>query len=211
MSRFDALFVDFGGVLTTNVFDAFGDYCESEGLERDAFASLLRRDPEAAGLLRDVETGALSEDDFELRFAPMLAGESGASIEPAGLIGRLSASLQPDEAMLDALGRIHDAGHATAIVSNSFGYGAYDGYELDRRVDHVVLSGAVGVRKPSRRIYLLAADLAGVPPERCVFVDDLAQNITGAERAGMRGVHHTDAAETVRRLEALFELEPARS
>lgn len=207
MSGFDALFVDFGGVLTSNVFDAFGDYCESEGLERDAFASLLRRDPEAAGLLRDVETGALSEDDFETRFAPML----GATIEPAGLIGRLSASLQPDEAMLDALGRIHDAGHSTAIVSNSFGYGAYDGYGLDRRVDHVVLSGAVGVRKPSRRIYLLAAELAGLAPERCVFVDDLAQNITGAERVGMRGVHHTDTAETVRQLEALFELEPARS
>jgi putative hydrolase of the HAD superfamily len=209
VSRFDALFVDFGGVLTTDVFDAFATYCSSAGLAPDAFASLLRSDPEAAGLLRDVETGALSEDDFEARFAPMLAGDSGASIEPAGLIGRLSASLQPDEAMLDALGRIHDAGHKTAIVSNSFGYGAYDGYELDRRVDHVVLSGAVGVRKPSRRIYLLAAELAGVEPERCVFVDDLAQNISGAERVGMHGIHHTDTAATIRRLEALFELEPA--
>jgi putative hydrolase of the HAD superfamily len=207
VSRYDALLVDFGGVLTTNVFDAFAEYCESEGLAPDAFATLLRTDPEAAALLRDVETGALSEDDFEARFAPMLA----ATIEPAGLIGRLSASLEPDEAMLDALGRIHDAGHKSVIVSNSFGHGAYDGYELDRRVDHVVLSGAIGVRKPSRRIYLLAAELAGVAPERCVFVDDLAQNISGAERVGMRGVHHTDTAETIRQLEALFELEPVRS
>lgn len=204
MSRFDALFVDFGGVLTTNVFDAFATYCASEGLAPDAFATLLRTDHEAAGLLRDVETGALSEDDFEARFAPMLG------VEPAaGLIGRLTTALQPDEPMLEALGRIHDAGHATAIVSNSFGYGAYDGYELENRVDHVVLSGAVGVRKPSRRIYLLAAELAGVAPERCVFVDDLAQNVSGAERVGMHGVHHTDSAVTVRRLEALFELEPA--
>jgi putative hydrolase of the HAD superfamily len=211
VSRFEALFVDFGGVLTTNVFDAFAVYCESEGLARDAFATLLRTDPHAAGLLRDVETGALSEHDFEACFAPMLAADSGASIEPAGLIARLSASLQPDEAMLDALGRIHEAGHTTAIVSNSFGYGAYDGYDLERRVDHVVLSGAVGVRKPSRRIYLLAAEIAGVEPERCVFVDDLAQNVTGAERVGMTGVHHTETAATIRQLEALFELEPARS
>jgi len=205
VSRFDALFVDFGGVLTTNVFDAFATYCASEGLAPDAFATLLRTDPEAAGMLRDVETGALSEDEFEARFAPML----GEHITPAGLIGRLSGSLEPDEPMLEALGRIHEAGHATAIVSNSFGYGAYDGYELDTRVDHVVLSGAVGVRKPSRRIYLLAAELAGVAPERCVFVDDLAQNVSGAERVGMHGVHHTDGAETIRQLEALFELEPA--
>jgi len=89
VSRFDALLVDFGGVLTTNVFDAFATYCASEGLAPDAFATLLRTDPEAAGLLRDVETGTLSEDDFEARFAPMLAAE----IEPAGLIGRLTASL----------------------------------------------------------------------------------------------------------------------
>jgi len=205
VSRFDALLVDFGGVLTTNVFDAFATYCASEGLAPDAFATLLRTDPEAAGLLRDVETGTLSEDDFEALFAPMLAAE----IEPAGLIGRLTASLQPDDAMLDALGRIHEAGHTTAIVSNSFGYGAYDGYDLDRRVDHVVLSGAAGVRKPSRRIYLLAAEIAGAAPERCVFVDDLAQNVSGAERVGMTGVHHTDSAETIRQLEALFELELA--
>jgi putative hydrolase of the HAD superfamily len=206
VSRYDALLVDFGGVLTTNVFDAFAACCASEGLAPDAFASLLRRDPEAAGLLRDVETGTLSEADFEARFAPML----GAGIEPAGLIGRLSASLRPDRPMLDALGRVHHAGHATAIVSNSFGHGAYDGYDLERRVDHVVLSGAVGVRKPSRRIYLLAAELAGVDPARCVFVDDLAQNISGAERVGMRGVHHTDSAATIAELEALFELGPAR-
>jgi putative hydrolase of the HAD superfamily len=205
VSRFEALFVDFGGVLTSNVFEAFGDFCASQGLARDAFATLLRDDPAAAGLLRDVETGALAEPEFEARFAPML----GAGIEPAGLIGRLSATLRPDGAMLDALGRIHDAGHTTAIVSNSFGYGAYDGYELERRVDDVVLSGDVGVRKPSRRIYRLAAERAGVAPERCVFVDDLPQNVAGAERAGMRGIHHTEAAVTLPQLEALFDLELA--
>lgn len=209
--RFDALFVDFGGVLTSNVFDAFGDYCESAGLARDAFAASLRTDPGAARLLRDVETGHLSEDDFELRFAPKLCAGTGISIEPAGLIARLTTTLRPAAPMLDVIERVHDAGLTTAIVSNSFGYGAYQGYDLERRVDYVVLSGDVGVRKPSRRIYLMAAEIAGVDPARCVFVDDLEQNITGAERVGMTGVHHTDAAITVPRLETLFELEVART
>jgi putative hydrolase of the HAD superfamily len=210
-ASFDALFVDFGGVLTTSVFDAFGDYCESAGLPRDAFACSLRNDAAAARLLRDVETGHLSEADFELRFAPMLCAGTGIHIEPAGLIARLTTTLQRDVAMLDALGAVHEAGFKTAIVSNSFGYGAYDGYDLDRRVDHVVLSGDVGVRKPSRRIYSMAAEMAGVDPARCVFVDDLAQNVTGAERVGMTGIHHTDAAITVRRLGELFELDLASS
>lgn len=205
--RFDALFVDFGGVLTSNVFDAFGDYCESAGLARDAFAALLRSDPAAARLLRDVETGNLSEAEFELRFAPMLGAGTGISIEPEGLIARLTTTLCADEPMLDMLGHVHDAGPKTAIVSNSFGYGAYDGYDLELLVDHVVLSGDVGVRKPSRRMYSMAAEVAGVDPARCVFVDDLPQNITGAERVGMTGIHHTHAAITIPRLEELFELD----
>jgi putative hydrolase of the HAD superfamily len=211
VSRFEALLIDFGGVLTSSVFDAFGAFCETAGLPRDAFAAALRSDPVAAGLLRDVETGRLEEDEFELRFAPILAGDTGIAIDPGGLIGRLTETLRPDAEMLDVLGRVHDAGHTTAIVSNSFGHGAYDGYDLDRRVDHVVLSGAVGVRKPSRRIYLLAAERAGVRPDRCVFVDDLEQNITGAERVGMTGVHHTDSERTVRALERMFDLAPVRA
>ncbi|HET8951117.1 MAG TPA: HAD-IA family hydrolase, partial [Solirubrobacteraceae bacterium] len=163
---------------------------------------------DAVGLLRDLETGELSEADFETRFAPMLCAGTDARIEPEGLIGRLIATLRPDEAMLDIVGRIHDTGHATVIVSNTFGHGVYDGYGLEQRVDHVVLSGEIGVRKPSRRIYLLAAERAGVAPEHCVLVDDLRQNVTGAERVGMTGVHHTETAATVPRLEALFDLAP---
>jgi putative hydrolase of the HAD superfamily len=139
----------------------------------------------------------------------MLCAGTGVHIDAAGLIERLTATLRPDEAMLEALGRVHDAGYTTAIVSNSFGYGAYDGYELDRRVHHVVLSGDVGVRKPSRRIYLLAAAQAGVDPTRSVFVDDLEQNVVGAERVGMTGIHHADAARTIPKLAELFDLELA--
>lgn len=205
-----ALLIDFGGVLTSNVFDAFGDFCASAGLPSDALARAFREDPEAARLLTLVETGELAEPEFERRFAPILCRGNEVVLEPVdGLIGRFSAALVPDEAMLDVCGRVRAAGHRTAIVSNSFGYAAYDGYDLERRFDAVVLSGDVGVRKPSRRIYALSAERLGVDPADCVFVDDLAQNVSGAERAGITGVHHRVAADTVRRLEAMFALEVA--
>jgi putative hydrolase of the HAD superfamily len=203
-----ALLIDFGGVLTSNVFEAFGDFCASAGLPRDALARAFREDAEAARLLTQVETGALPEREFEQRFAPILCRGTDVVLEPVdGLIGRFSASLTPDEAMLDVCERVRAAGHKAAIVSNSFGYGAYDGYDLDRRFDDVVLSGEVGVRKPSRRIYVLAAARLDVEPGQCVFVDDLAQNVSGAERAGMTGVHHRLTSDTVPRLEALFALD----
>lgn len=198
-----ALLVDFGGVLTSDVFEAFAAFCRGAGLEPDAFVRLLRRDRAAADLLVAVEVGWISEAEFERRLAPLL----GADVEPEGLIGRLSGTLEPEPEMLAVVERIRAAGHPTVVVSNSFGMAAYDGYELERRVDHVVLSGEVGMRKPSRQIYAHAADLVGADPADCVFVDDLAQNVTGAERAGMTGVLHRDTAETVAALERLFELE----
>jgi putative hydrolase of the HAD superfamily len=201
-----ALLIDFGGVLTTNVFDAFGEFCSSVGLERDAIAVAFREDAEAAGLLTLVETGQLAEPEFERRFAAILCRNTDVALEPDGLIPRFTETLRPEPSMLEIVERIHEHGYSTSIVSNSFGYGAYDGYELERRFDDVVLSGDVGLRKPSRRIYEVAAERLGVEPQACVFVDDLAQNVAGAERAGMTGVHHRVAADTVRELERLFHM-----
>jgi putative hydrolase of the HAD superfamily len=202
-----ALLVDFGGVLTSNVFEAFGDFCTSVGLDPDAFAVAVRSDPEASALLTAVETGQMTEDEFERQFTPILCRGTDVVLRPDGLIPRLTETLRADLPMIDIVRRVRESGRLTSIVSNSFGYGAYDGYDLEALVDDVVLSGDVGIRKPSRRIYLLAAERLGVDPSECVFVDDLEHNVSGAQRVGMTGVHHTVSAETVRRLEQLFSLD----
>lgn len=56
--------------------------------------------------------------------------------------------------------------------------------------DHVVSSARVGLAKPDRRIYDLAVDLAGVPAERCLFVDDTLENVRAATALGMRTAHY---------------------
>src|SRR4029077_19661548 len=42
--------------------------------------------------------------------------------------------------------------------------------------------------KPEPEVYLLAAARIGVPPERCVVVEDAVAGIEGARRAGMKSV-----------------------
>lgn len=69
--------------------------------------------------------------------------------------------------------------------------------------DRIVNSALVGVAKPDRRIYLRAAELAGVPPERCVFVDDRAENVEAAAALGMTGVHFRGVEDLARVLEGL--------
>lgn len=70
--------------------------------------------------------------------------------------------------------------------------------------DDVVNSARVGLAKPDPRIYRLAADLAGVRPDRCLFVDDNEENVTAAVALGMRGVHFRDSTDLERALAPLF-------
>ena len=53
--------------------------------------------------------------------------------------------------------------------------------------DATVISGDVGLHKPQPEIYELGAERIGVAAGDCVFVDDLRENIAGAEAVGMTG------------------------
>jgi HAD superfamily hydrolase (TIGR01509 family) len=61
-------------------------------------------------------------------------------------------------------------------------------YHLDKVMDTIVISAEEGMAKPDLRIYRLAAERLEVAPRECIFVDDRAGNVTGAEAAGMKGV-----------------------
>jgi putative hydrolase of the HAD superfamily len=70
--------------------------------------------------------------------------------------------------------------------------------------DVVINSARVGVAKPDSRIYQIAAERIGVPPEACLHIDDLEPNVRGAEAAGFHAIHHQgDFAELASQLELL--------
>ncbi|MBX7113123.1 MAG: HAD family phosphatase [Myxococcaceae bacterium] len=58
----------------------------------------------------------------------------------------------------------------------------------------VVLSCEVGCVKPEPEIFARAVELAGCPPEACVFFDDLAPYVQAAQRQGLNAHVYTDAA-----------------
>jgi putative hydrolase of the HAD superfamily len=196
------LLVDFGGVLTTNVFDSFRDFCVAEGMDPDAIKRLFREDPRARELVRGLETGELGEDDFGERFGELLGID-----RRDGLVDRMFGGLRPDEQMLGALRRARAAGIRTGLVSNSMGAGRYDRAAFPELFDGVVISGDVGMHKPQPEIFRLGAERAGVPPEECVFVDDLRENCEGAEAVGMTAILHRGAERTVPELERLLGVE----
>ena len=190
--------MDFGGVLTTSIWPAFAAFCEGEGLEPQAVRELFRADAEALRLLRDLETGELEEATFERRFGALLGVD-----EAEGLIPRLFAGLEPDEAMIGGVRAARSAGIRTGLISNSWGLGIYDRAPVDI-FDEAVISGEVRMHKPQPEIYLLACERLGVEPGQSVFVDDLRENCDGAEVVGMTAVLHRDTERTLPRLEELL-------
>jgi putative hydrolase of the HAD superfamily len=118
-----------------------------------------------------------------------------------GLIARLFAGMQPDEAMFDAVAAARSAGVRTGLVSNSWGEEGYDRTRFGELFDVLVISGEIGIRKPAPEIYALAAEKLGLEPERIVFVDDLAGNLKPARAIGMATVLHRDAGSTLAELE----------
>jgi putative hydrolase of the HAD superfamily len=193
------LLIDFGGVLTTNVFDSFKAFCRAEGLPEDTVKNMFRERGEGLGLLRRLEKGELSAEEFSDQFAPLLGVDSG------NLVERLFGGIGPDEAMLGAVRRSRAAGIKTGLISNSWGDGlAYDPALLDELFDAVVISGEVGMHKPEPEIFHLGAQRIGVAPEECVFVDDLRENCAGAEAVGMKAILHRGAEGTLPQLEELL-------
>ena len=193
-----ALLIDWGGVLTSNLFASFHAYCVQAEIDPQTLGKRFKADPDFRELLIALEQGELDEPAFELRFAELL------EVEAEGLIDGLFAEVEPDTAMIYAVRRAREAGVRTALVSNSWGTHRYPHELFAELFDGVVISGQEGIRKPARRMYELGAERAGVQAEACVYVDDLPFNLTPAEEMGMATVHHTSAETTIPELERLL-------
>jgi putative hydrolase of the HAD superfamily len=190
---------DFGGVLTTNVFDSFRAFCAGEGLEPEALTSLFSRDHAAREAIVALETGRIDVLDFETQLGAFLG------VDGDTLVDRLFSTLHVDERMLGAVAELHDRGIRTCLLSNSWGTGIYARATRVMGVfDANVISGEVGLRKPDPAIYRLALERIGLAAEQCVFLDDLPFNLPPAEELGMAAVHHVGPEQTLPELERLF-------
>jgi epoxide hydrolase-like predicted phosphatase len=190
--------IDWGGVLTSNLFVSFHEYCVRMDIDPHELGTRFRKDPEFRELLIALEKGTMREPEFEQRFAAILGVESD------GLIDGLFAGVQPDTAMIEAVRAARKAGIRTALVSNSWGVHRYPHDLFSELFDGVVISGEEGTRKPAKRMYELGAQRAGVAAKLCVFVDDLPFNLAPAQELGMATVHHTSAETTIPELERLL-------
>lgn len=168
------------GADTEGVNGLAGRFVESV---RGHMDSGLPEELEYPGLVRELLAGAgVSLDDEGLE--RYLEAEH-AAWAPASVVGAST------HALLESL---RARGLKLGLVSNAFDARPLLDRDLQRmgladRLDAVVFSSEVGVRKPHPRVFRRCLDALGVEPERALFVGDrLFEDVRGARDLGMTTV-----------------------
>jgi len=76
-------------------------------------------------------------------------------------------------------------------------------FKLGEFVDFFISSCFVHFRKPDADIFRLALDIAQVPAEQVVYIDDQPLFVQVADGLGIRGIRHTDYLSTCAKLASL--------
>jgi len=188
MSRLPHLVWDMGGIM----YRYFTEVMVEEGRDRGWPLDEIPLGP----------TGSVPDPDYER----MCAGEIDEPEYVAIVLDRLSShgiefdpysDLDWEGGMRRGTMKLIDdvaaAGHRQAVLTNGatrwLGADWSHDWEPGALFDVMVDVVALGVSKPAPEPYLAVAAALGVPPQDCLFIDDIPANLGGAEAVGM-GTHH---------------------
>ncbi|MFJ5265860.1 HAD family hydrolase [Streptomyces sp. NPDC088387] len=198
-------------------FDAV--LCDVDNVIRFYDASEVTRLERAAGLAEGttMKVAFAPEADLPLMLgridmrdwvSVVVAGFDGSVPEP--LAYKLAQALadapfHADPTVVSLLRRVRDVVPLVLVTNAAVTLEAdLETLGLTGLAHHVVSSARVRLVKPDPRIYRIAADRAGVPPQRCLFVDDSPENVSAAAGLGMRTAHFTEPADLARALAPLL-------
>ena len=112
-----------------------------------------------------------------------------------------------NDALMEYLAELRKT-YKVGVLSN-IGPGSMDKYfskeERDTLFDTVVMSGEERMTKPHPLIFALTAERLGLTPGECVMIDDVEENCSGADAAGMRAILYESNAQVKRDLEKILK------
>lgn len=182
---FDAVLCDLDGVLR------FYDTAEVARLE--TAAGLPAGTTEAIGFAPENDVplllGRITREQWARSIAENLAPRVSASEARALAKAFTEAGFRADQAVVRLLRRVRRF-CPVLLVTNATVWLDEDLALLGLAdlADGVINSSLVGVAKPDRRIYEMAAEKARARPDRCLFVDDREENVEAARELGMTAV-----------------------
>jgi putative hydrolase of the HAD superfamily len=196
--------------MTNPIGDTVSAWLIAEGIDRASYVAIMRRwvrpayaDGSGANPVHALERGECTSEEFERALASELVLITGGPVASPGLLARMFAGSTLDTAMVGLFRRLRAGGVPTGMLSNSWG-GGYPRELFPELFDAVVISSEVGMRKPEQRIFRHAADLLGLAPSECIFIDDIEANVVAAEQLGFTGILHAGPDSTGERVAELL-------
>jgi putative hydrolase of the HAD superfamily len=207
---FQAVIWDFGGVFTSSPFEAFARYERERGLPENLIRQINSANP-LENAWAKFERSELDLDQFDVEFAKE-ANALGHHVPGKDIIALLSGDFRPD--VIEALRRIKRADYKTGCITNNVPANTSDSREgrslyareIMEMFDHLIESSKIGIRKPNPRIYEMMCETLSVPPEHCVYLDDLGMNLKPAKAMGMATIKVESGPQAVRELEKLLDM-----
>lgn len=181
-SQVKNIIFDVGGVLVR--FD--GKLFARPYVEDDADAALIDGALFSSPFWPLLDAGAISEQTMERVAADTLPERLRSTLHEC--FADWHNHLPVIEGTNELAVRLHEAGYGCYILSNA---GTRFWLQKDRIpslpcMDGWIASAFERLMKPDPAIYLTLCERYGLRPEECLFVDDNAANVRGAEVAGMR-------------------------
>ena len=198
--RIEMLISDFGGVLTTPLFQSFAAIHDAAGIPPESLGIALARITEKTGAnpLFELECGRIPEAEFTRAMSEQLAEDLERPVDFGELGLRFFEALDPNIGMIDLIREVRREGLRTALLTNNVKEWEplwRSMLPVDELFETVVDSAFVGVRKPDPWIYELTLERVELPPGACLFVDDLEINCEAASDLGFEVVHFRETAQ----------------
>ena len=204
-----AVWTDFGGVLTPPVGESLRNFCADAGVPVAVLQAAMRIVAAGFGVddaMAPLDTPLTDQRTWE-RLIEQAAAALGSPVDLSDFPSRWFGDRPPNSAWIENLRALRTQGMFVGLLSNM--PPAWDAHwrsMVDPRnlFDGIVLSYDSGCRKPEAAIFDRASEVCGVPPSRCILIDDLAANCEGAESAGWRAIQFESAAQATAELAALL-------
>ena len=103
---------------------------------------------------------------------------------------------------------LKEAGYKLYCITNFTPAGyeqCYDCISFVEKFDGCVYSFREGVAKPDPEIYKILLNRYDLKAEECVFIDDTEENVTGAEKLGIKGIVFTGYEDASARLNEILK------
>jgi len=190
---FDAVLCDLDGVLRRWPPQGM----EQLDLAYDLPAGTLAKAAFSPARLLPAITGICTDEQWRSAVAADLTDACGSVERAHRLVTEWSAIIaEVDEEVAGLLASIRQS-MPVLLVTNATSRlkTDLDRLEITSLAHDVVNSAELGFAKPDQRIYHTAASRAGVPPNRCLFIDDVVENTDAAHAAGMIVIHFQDSRQ----------------